>query len=100
MKKNRKNPRNKAVSILLRLALLVFSVYVLFSIGNLQIQLNEGRKELNRLNQVKTEKTRKINELMNLLDSGTEADFIEKAARERLGYVYSDEKIYEDLSGN
>ncbi len=100
MKKNRKNPRNKAVSIFLRLALLVFSVYVLFSIGNLQIQLNEGRKELNRLNQVKTEKTRKINELMNLLDSGTEADFIEKAARERLGYVYSDEKIYEDLSGN
>lgn len=96
MKKTHKKRR----SVILRLALLVFSVYVLFSIGSLQMQLLESKKELNRLNQIKTEKTQKINELVGLLENGTESDFIEKAARERLGYVFSEEKVYIDLSGN
>ncbi|MBQ7288386.1 MAG: septum formation initiator family protein [Clostridia bacterium] len=95
-----KKTRTKRRSVILRFALLVFSVYVLFSIGSLRMQLSESKKELNRLNQLKTEKTQKINELVDLLENGTEADFIEKAARERLGYVFSDEKVYIDLSGN
>ncbi len=95
-----KKAHKKRRSVILRLALLVFSVYVLFSIGSLQMQLLESKKELNRLQQLKTEKTQKINELVGLLENGTESDFIEKAARERLGYVFSDEKVYIDLSGN
>ncbi len=90
----------KRRSVILRLALLVFSVYVLFSIGSLQVQLIDSKNELNRLNREKTEKTQKVNELVALLENGTESDFIEKAARERLGYVFSDEKVYIDLSGN
>lgn len=90
----------KRRSIILRLALLVFSVYVLFSIGSLQMQLIDSKNELARLNNEKAEKTQKVNELIALLENGTETDFIEKAARERLGYVYSDEKVYIDLSGN
>ena len=58
------------------------------------------KKEYNQLKERKSEMTLKINELVNLLENGTESDFIEKAARERLGYVYSDEKVYIDLSGN
>lgn len=96
MKKTRKRRR----SVILRLALLIFSVYVLFSIGSLQMQLLENKKELNHLNRIKTEKMQKINELVGLLETGTESDFIEKAARERLGYIYSDETVYIDLSGN
>lgn len=95
-----KKARKKRRSVILRLALLIFSVYVLFSIGHLQMMLLDGKKELNRLQQMKTEKTQKINELVGLLENGTESDFIEKAARERLGYVFSDEKVYIDLSGN
>ena len=90
----------KRRSIILRLALLVFSVYVLFSIGSLQMQLIDSKNELTRLNNERAEKTQKVNELIALLENGTETDFIEKAARERLGYVYSDEKVYIDLSGN
>ena len=90
----------KRRSIILRLALLVFSVYVLFSIGGLQMQLIDSKNELTRLNNERAEKTQKVNELIALLENGTETDFIEKAARERLGYVYSDEKGYIDLSGN
>lgn len=96
MKKSQKKRR----SIILRVALLAFSVYFLLSIAGLQRQLIESKKEYNQLKERKSEMTLKINELVNLLENGTESDFIEKAARERLGYVYSDEKVYIDLSGN
>ena len=90
----------KRKSVLLRLILLLFSVYIVVSLGNLQIQLINSRKELESLTVEQTEKSIKVNELVTLLDNGTEADFIERAARERLGYVYADEKVYIDLSGN
>ncbi|MDD4699488.1 MAG: septum formation initiator family protein [Oscillospiraceae bacterium] len=90
----------KRKSVLLRLILLLFSVYIIGSLGNLQIELINSRKELESLTAEQTEKSIKVNELVTLLDNGTEADFIEKAARERLGYVYADEQVYIDLSGN
>ena len=90
----------KRKSVLLRLILLLFSVYIVVSLGNLQIELINSRKELESLTAEQTEKSIKVNELVTLLDNGTEADFIEKAARERLGYVYADEQVYIDLSGN
>jgi len=90
----------KRKSVLLRLILLLFSVYIIGSLGNLQIELINSRKELESLTAEQTEKSIKVNELVTLLDNGTEADFIEKTARERLGYVYADEQVYIDLSGN
>ena len=41
-----------------------------------------------------------IAELEDLLDGDSHTEIIEKAAREKLGYVYSDEIIYIDISGD
>ena len=87
-------------SVLLRLIVLVFSVYMVLSMGNLFKDLTESRKELNRLKAVAEQKSLKINEYTRLLESGDEAEIIEKAARERLGYVYADEQVYIDISGS
>ena len=38
-------------------------------------------------------------ELENLLESGSDIDLIERAARDKLDYVYENEEIYEDSSG-
>lgn len=35
-----------------------------------------------------------------MLEDGSKTKIIEKAARERLGYVYPDEQIFIDISGN
>lgn len=93
-------PKRGGRWIVLRVALLVFCVYAMVSIGSLQAQLLSGRRELARLNREKEEKTQRVAELVTLLDDGTEREFIEHAARERLGYVYPGEKVYIDLSGN
>ena len=41
-----------------------------------------------------------IGEYKALLAEGNEAKIIEKAARERLGYVFEDEQVYVDISAN
>jgi len=62
--------------------------------------LAEGKKKLDDYNQQIAETDRKINEYKNLLKEGNEAKIIEKAARDRLGYVFADEQVYIDVSGN
>ncbi len=90
----------KKHSVIRRVLLLVVSVYLLYSLGDLQVQLINQRKEYNELNEQKKVMSQKITELERLLENGTEAQIIEKAARERLGYVYADEQVYVDISGN
>ncbi len=92
--------KERKVSIVLRLVLLVFAVYIVFSLGNLQIQLVQSKKELASINATKEEKILKVNQMLDLLENGEEADFIERAARERLGYAFADEQVYVDISGN
>ena len=41
-----------------------------------------------------------IAELKAMLSDESNTQIIEKAARERLGYIYSDEQVFIDISGN
>ena len=91
--------RTRKKSIILRLALLAFCLYMIVSLGQLQFKLIEERRRLSDLNEQFSELTLRNKELANLLENGTEKDFIERAARDRLGYVYSDEEIFTDISG-
>lgn len=90
----------KKKSVLLRVLLLVFAGYMIFRLGSLQVELISLKKEY-KAEQAKVEKLNlEIDELKHLLDKGSEAEIIEKAARERLGYVFSDEQVFIDISGN
>ena len=96
MTKRRKRKR----SIIVRLLVLGISVYMVATLIGLSGQLSESNMELERLKAQKAAEEIKIEELKALLDSGSHEEIIEKAARERLGFVYSDEEIYIDISGN
>ncbi|MBQ7045596.1 MAG: septum formation initiator family protein [Clostridia bacterium] len=87
-------------SIFLRLAVLAFSIYMIISMGGLFKDLTEANNELNYWKTVEEQTSLRIDELTRLLESGDEAAIIEKAARERLGYVYADEQVYIDISGD
>ena len=95
-----KNNPKKKHSVIGRVLILLVSVYLLYSLGDLQIQLSTESNKLGELEKQKQEMQLRIDELERLLDEGTEAEIIEKAARERLGYVYPDEIIIPDISGN
>ena len=79
-------------SILLRLLIL--------GVSGLWKTLNESKAELKNLKEQYATLENDIEEYNAMLETDSKAQMIEKAARERLGYVYSDEQIFIDISGN
>ena len=95
----KKKPRRRK-SIILRFVVLGFAVYMIATLVGLGNQLKEAQAELKELENQRDSLKLTIEECEALLNSDSHADIIEKAARERLGYVFSDEEIYIDISGN
>ncbi len=87
-------------SIIVRLIVLGVAIYFVASLISLNNELTELQAEKDGL--IKEVNTLELGneELRKLLDSGSYDEIIEKAARERLGWVYSDEEIFIDTSGN
>lgn len=95
-----KKKKRKNKSILLRIMVLGVGVYMLITLYGLWNTLNENRKELNALKAKQASTQNDIDELRAVLADGSEKKMIEKAARERLGFVYPDEQVFIDISGN
>lgn len=86
-------------SIIFRLVVLAFAVYTIISLTSLQMQLSTSKNELSEVQTEIAQQQVQNQDLLTLLETGTEQDFIERAARDRLGYVYADEEVYTDVSG-
>ena len=95
-----KKKKRKNKSILLRLLVLGVGIYMIATMSSLLNTLNESRKKLEELKAEQASTQNDIDELTAILADGSEKKIIEKAARERLGYVYPDEQIFIDISGN
>lgn len=95
---NRKPKRKR--SIILKLLILAFCGYMVVSLSNLWSTLDKSQKELEELKITYSNEQKSIEELKELLKDESNKQIIEKAARERLGYIYSDEQIFIDISGN
>ena len=97
MKRKKKSKNN---SVILRILILVVCGYFCVTLAGLWSSLNESLKELKTLEEQYLQEKNNISELRAMLDSDSDTLLIEKAARERLGYIYSDEQVFIDISGN
>ena len=95
-----KQKPKKQKSILLRLIVLGVCAYMTVSLASLWNVLNESKKEREELKEQYNQQINDIEELRSMLESDSNDKIIENAARERLGYIYSDEQIFIDISGN
>lgn len=95
----KRKPKRKK-SVIVRLVVLGVSIYMVATLVGLGNELGEAKAELKKYEHQRDSLKLTIDEYKSLLDSDSHAAIIEKAARERLGYVYSDEEIYIDISGN
>lgn len=94
------NVRKNDKRIIFKISILLLAVYLIFSMISLQSQLVEQRKILKeRQNQI-TELKASNEEIKSLLENGSENELIERAARDKLDFVYINEEIYEDIKGN
>lgn len=95
----KQKPKRKK-SVIVRLIVLGVSVYMVATLIGLGNELAQVKAELADYEKERDSLQITVSEYKALLESDSHAAIIEKAARERLGYVYSDEEIYIDISGN
>ena len=93
---NRIKRRRKIVSFVL----IGLCVYFIYSIIVLRINISKEQQSLNTLeNRVEAQKL--VNEeLERIIYNDGEREYIERIAREKLGYAAIDERIFVDLAGS
>ena len=87
-------------SYIFRFALICFACYLVISCVKLQVELINQKQVLNEQIGQNQEIELEIERLSNLIENGDDADFIEDAARERLGFVFPNEEVYKSVTGN
>ncbi len=87
-------------SIILRVVLLLFAVWMIYYLGSLIKDYSSVQKQYDVAVAKRDELALEVEQKSVMLENGNDADFIERAAREKLGYVYPDEHKYIDISGD
>lgn len=81
-----------------KMFMIAFIVYAAITIINQQFTIDELRdaeqNEISKIESVRNENDR----LMEMINNATSVEYIEKMAREQLGLVKSEEKVYIDQS--
>lgn len=91
---------------ILYIAVIAFSLYIVITIVNQQIQINNAKAELEELNnkisiqEIKNEELKQVADAVDNDDLDSFADYIEKIAREELDYVKSGEVVYINIAGD
>ena len=97
----RKRKQKKGFSALaVRIGLVCVCIYLCVSLVFAQIDIVSKRQQLENLTQQVAAQEAANTELQRTLDSGDEAAYMERIARDKLGYVLPGEHIYVDMSGD
>ncbi|NMA06736.1 MAG: hypothetical protein GX928_03335 [Ruminococcaceae bacterium] len=100
VRKNKKLLKSERRRKALCLVLAAFCVYFIYSIVMLRINISKEKKQLDELNLLVKEQKYENEELERIIFDGGEKEYIERIARQKLGYAAIDEKIFVDLSGS
>lgn len=99
MRKNKQKKKRRNSFIILA-ACLVFVCYFTFTIVDQQSNIKAASQEKEQLQNQLNEQLLENEELSRLIEEGEEADYMERIAREKLGYVMPDERVFYDISGS
>lgn len=84
------------IRIILAFALVAYLAITLIST---QFDLVNKRQQLEILQQQKARVQLEVNDVQYILDYESEEEYVERIARQRLGYANPDEKVYKDIQG-
>ncbi len=85
-------------SFILSLALLLAVGYFLISFVSATIDIREKEKEQAEVHARYEAQMAENERLQSVVDGGDEKEYIERVAREKLGYVMPNEKVYYDIT--
>lgn len=89
-------------SVILRIAIFAFTVYIVAALVNQQVQISDKRQQLATAQQQLKVQEIKNDDIKHALKSGATAgsDYIERVAREGLDYAKPGERVFVNISGN
>lgn len=99
MQKRSLKKRNKKTSVIFNIIFFVLIIFIIFSFVSLFTQLGNKKNELSDIQNKISEQKTNNDELDSVLDNGKDKEYIEKTAREKLGFVSADERVYYDTAG-
>lgn len=83
------------------IALVAFTVYVLISLFMMNQDIQNRQRETADLNDKISDQIALNKELQEIVDNGVvDEDYIVRIAREKLNFVYPDERVFKDMVGN
>ncbi|MEG1931797.1 MAG: septum formation initiator family protein [Pygmaiobacter sp.] len=95
-----KNPKRSCGSaLLLRVAVVGIVGYLAVTLIASQVDIMVKRQQLDAMTTNITRQEQENTELQRLIASGDEMDYIERIARDRLGYAAPGERVFIDISG-
>ncbi len=102
MKKNKKSRQRKPqkFSFILSISLLLIVGYFVISLINVHAQIKERKKEAQELDAKYEEQLAENKELSRIIEGGDKQEYIERIAREKLGYVMPGERVYYNITPN
>ncbi|MCL2087860.1 MAG: septum formation initiator family protein [Oscillospiraceae bacterium] len=85
--------------MMFRIAILIFALLIAVDIINSQVRLSDDKEHLSQIReQIQAEQQKKI-ELQELLEIHNNPETIVRIAREHLGYVFPDERVFINITG-
>ena len=85
-------------SLIFKLAFIAFFVYVAVSFTVMQVDIAKRRDSLEAVQQELLKENYINQEITNILNSGESSEYIMKIAREKLGLVLPDERVFIDYN--
>ena len=86
-------------ALALRLGLVCVILYLVVSLVSIQVELVAKRQQLDSITKQVEQQTAANLELQRTLDTDDEDAYMERVARDKLGYALPDERIFVDMSG-
>ena len=81
------------------LAIVALMGYLAVTLITTQFELVNKRQQLEILEQQKARVQLEVDDVQYILDFETQEEYVERIARQRLGYANPDEKIFKDIQG-
>ena len=92
--------KKKKTNPIVKICLTAFTFYIVICLVDSQIDISKKRDELESINEKIAIQKVDNKKLERIINSEEDDEYIEKLARDKLGFAYPDEKIYIDISGN
>ncbi|HIU31891.1 MAG TPA: septum formation initiator family protein [Candidatus Caccousia avistercoris] len=95
-------PKKQKTSLLLKIAVFAFSVYMIAALVNQQVQISEKSRQLEEIQeQLQVQEIRNEEIRRAISDNAVQTDeYIERYAREELDYAKPGERIFVNIAGN